>query len=59
MEDSGLQKMVFNAKKKGRCGVGSPRLRWLNDIEADIKAMGIKIWRIKAQDRKNWSAILR
>jgi hypothetical protein len=31
----------------------------LDDVEADIKALGIKIWRIRAQDRKEWSAILR
>jgi hypothetical protein len=29
------------------------------DVEADIKALGIKRWRIRAQDRKEWSAILR
>jgi hypothetical protein len=31
----------------------------LDDVEADIKALGIKIWRIRAQDRKERSAILR
>jgi hypothetical protein len=53
------QKKVFNAKPEGRRGVGRPRLRWLNDVEADIKALGVKRWRIKAQDRKKWSAILK
>jgi hypothetical protein len=51
--------MVFNAKPEGRRGVGRPRLRWLNDVEADIKALDIKRWRIRTQDRKEWSAILR
>jgi hypothetical protein len=51
------QKMVFNAKPEGRRGVGRPRLRWLDD-EADIKALGVERWRIKAQDRKEWSAII-
>jgi hypothetical protein len=59
MEDTRLPKMVFNAKSEGRRGAGRPRLRWLDDVEADIKAMGVKRWRIKAQDRKEWSAILR
>jgi hypothetical protein len=40
-------------------GVGRPRLRWLDYVEADIKALGVKRWRIKAQDSKEWSAILR
>jgi hypothetical protein len=59
MEDTCLPKVVFNAKPEGRHGVGRPRLRWLDDVEADIKALGVKRWGIKAQDRKEWSAILR
>jgi hypothetical protein len=31
----------------------------LDDVKADIKALGIKRWRIRAQDRKEWSTILR
>jgi hypothetical protein len=54
-----IRKMVFNGKPESRRGVGRPRLRWLDDVEADIKALGIKRWRIRAQDRKEWKAILR
>jgi hypothetical protein len=59
MEDTRLQKMVFNGKPEGRRGVGRPRLRWLDDVKAGIKALNIKRWRIRAQDRKEWSAIPR
>jgi hypothetical protein len=59
MEDTHLSKMVFNAKQEGRCGVGRPRLRWVQDVKADIKALDVKRLRIKAQDRKQWPAILR
>jgi hypothetical protein len=51
--------MVFNAKPEGKLVVGRPRLRWLDDVEADIKAIGVKRCRIKAQERKEWPAILR
>jgi hypothetical protein len=59
MEDTRLPDMVFNAKPEGRCGVGRPRLRWLDDVETDIKTLGVIRWRIKVQDRREWSAILR
>jgi hypothetical protein len=48
IEDTRLPKMIFNAKPEGRRGVGGPRLRWLDDVEADIKALGVIRWRIKA-----------
>jgi hypothetical protein len=59
MEDTRLPKMVYNAEPEGRRGVGKPRLRWMDDVEADVKALGVKRWRIKADDRKEWSATLR
>jgi hypothetical protein len=47
-----LTKTVLNAKPEGRRGVGRPRQRWLDDVEADIKAQGVKIYRVKAQASK-------
>jgi hypothetical protein len=41
-EDTCVPKMVFNAKPDGRRGVGRPRLRWLDDVESDIKALDVK-----------------
>jgi hypothetical protein len=59
MEDTRLQKMIFNSKPEGRRGVGRPRLRWLDDVEAEVKALGVNRWRIEAQYRKEWSGMLR
>jgi hypothetical protein len=50
MEDTCLLNIVFNAKPEGRRGVGRPRLRWLDDVEADVKVLDVKRWRIRAQD---------
>jgi hypothetical protein len=59
MEDTYTQKKMFNTKLEGRCGVARPKVRWLGDVEADIKTLGIKRWRLKAQDRKEWMVLLR
>jgi hypothetical protein len=34
--------MALNTKLEGRCEVGRPKVTWLDDVEADIKALGIK-----------------
>jgi hypothetical protein len=52
MEGTRIPKIIFNTKPEGRRGVGRPKLRWVDDIEADIR-------RLKAQDRKEWTDILR
>jgi hypothetical protein len=54
MEVTCLPKIVFIAKPEGRREVGRPRLRWLDDVGPDIKPLGVKRWRIKAQDSKEW-----
>jgi hypothetical protein len=38
MEDTHLPKMVFNATPEGRRVVGRPRLRWLDNVKADIRS---------------------
>jgi hypothetical protein len=59
MEDTRLPQILFNAKAEGRRGAGRPRLRWLNDVVYDTKGLGVKRWRIQAQNGKELSAILR
>jgi hypothetical protein len=49
------QKMILETKSEGGRGVGGPKLRWLNDIEADMDTLHIKGWRLGAQDRKEWT----
>jgi hypothetical protein len=50
---------VFISKPEGRRDIGRPKLRWVDDVEDDIKALGIRRWRIKAQDRNKRTAIKR
>jgi hypothetical protein len=59
VEEISLPKIVFNAKPEGRYVVGRPKLRWLDDVEADIKAQGVTRCKIKAQGRQELPAALR
>jgi hypothetical protein len=59
MEDTRIPKMLINTKPGGRHGVGRPKMIWLDDVEADIKTLGIKIWKLNARDRKERMVILR
>jgi hypothetical protein len=57
MDGARMAKKVFVSKPEGRRDIGRPKLRWMDDVEDDIKALGIRRWRIKAQDRNEWTAI--
>jgi hypothetical protein len=58
MDGAHMAKKVFVSKPKGRRNIGRPKSRWLDDVE-DIKALGFRRRRIKAQDRDEWMAIKR
>jgi hypothetical protein len=53
MGNTSIPKTIFNTKPEGRRRVGRPKSRWLDDIEIDTETLGIKIRRLRAQDRKN------
>ena len=35
-----------------------PRLRWINDVEDDLRKLGVKRWRTKAVEREEWASII-
>ena len=44
-----LEGRLFMERRKGR-----PRLRWLDDVLADLKIMKIRQWVEKMKDRGQW-----
>jgi hypothetical protein len=38
--------------------VGRPRLRWIDQVEEDLKRMKIVGWRAKVEDRQGWNRIV-
>jgi len=37
---------------------GIPRLRWMDDVVADLKVMKIKKWMKKTKDREQWRLVV-
>jgi hypothetical protein len=39
--------------------VGKPRLRWIDQVEEDLKKMKVRKWREKCKDRRLWNEIVK
>jgi hypothetical protein len=50
---------MFEGKSEGRRRRGQPRLRWINDVEDNLRRLGVKQWRMKALDRQEWASIIK
>jgi hypothetical protein len=59
LSDDRTVKKVFLGKPDGRKKPGRPKLRWVDCTENDLKAMGVKRWRKKAEDKSVWAIILK
>jgi len=59
MNETRYVNKIFEGKLEGRRGRGRPRLRWINDVEDDLRKFGVKRWRTKALDRDEWASIIR
>jgi hypothetical protein len=59
MDETGSVKKIFEGKLQGRRGRGRPIIRWINDVEDDLRKLGVKRWRTKGLDRVEWASIVR
>jgi hypothetical protein len=59
MDETRSVNKIFEGKLEERRGRGRPRLRWINDVEDDLRELGVKRWRTKALNRLEWASIIR
>jgi transcription termination factor 2 len=59
MDETRSVKKIFEGKIEGRRGRRRPRLRWINEVEDNLRKLGVKRWRTKALDRVEWASIVR
>jgi len=48
-----MEGRLFIGRRRGR-----PRLRWMDDVVADLKVMKIKQWIEKMKDREQWRLVV-
>jgi hypothetical protein len=49
-----MEGRVFAGRRKG-----IPRLRWMDDVVADLRVMTIKQWTERAEDREQWRLVVK
>jgi hypothetical protein len=50
---------ISEGKSEGRRGRGRPRPRWINDVEDNLRKLGVKQWKTKALEREEWASIIK
>jgi hypothetical protein len=59
MSEDRVIKKLYMCKPEGRRSVGRPKVRWLDDVEEDLRKMRISGWRGKTRRRDEWKPVLR
>jgi hypothetical protein len=54
MEDNKNVKAVIKWNPTDRRSRGRPKIRWKDDVEADLRAMKITNWRTRIEDKLAW-----
>jgi hypothetical protein len=57
MEGGRIPRRILEWKPIGRRIRGRPRKRWIEDVEKDIQAMGVRGWRKLSKGRTEWKKI--
>ena len=59
MPDGTTLSKLLHGNSIGKRSIGRSRKRWIEDVEKDLKILGVTGWRQKAKDRDEWSKIVK
>ena len=59
MLDQGRTCKIFESKREGSRRRGRPRVRWLEDVEKDVREMKVRRLRQKTVDGEEWASIMK
>jgi len=59
MEENRMPKKIFTQELEGIRRKGRRRKRWEEEVERDLKVLGVRRWRELVADRKKWKDIIR
>jgi hypothetical protein len=55
MNNERMSKKIMTTKMEGTREIGRPRKEWTDEVEEDLKIMGIRNWHAVAKDRQECS----
>jgi GTP1/Obg family GTP-binding protein len=58
MEDNAMLKRMLKGRLYSKRRKGRPRMRWLDDVESDLKKMKVKGWKEKTRNRGQWRLVV-
>jgi hypothetical protein len=59
MEENRMPKKIFTQELETTRRMGRLRKRWKEEVETDLKVLGVRRWRELVADRKKWNDIVR
>jgi len=59
IDDERSVKNELEGKPGRRKNKGRPRLRWMDDVELDLRNMGETKWRTRVLDTTQWAPVVR
>ena len=59
MDPNRAPRKLFENDPDGRRGVGRSKMRWIDGVQADLKALDKRNWKNLAQDRNAWKICLK